>query len=196
MAKTGAGFITLIVEFLHDVGIRRRVDQAVADLTGSTRHFRAAGRYHDRCRLIGEGEEAGVFHGVKITPEIGRFPGPQLVHYFNRFDQHRFTDGKGRPMVAKNMFVKIFAGAYSQEEAPRHHRRRSGRRLGNNGGMNAHRRAGDTGAKPQLLCDLGNAADHAPDKRAVALCTDPGMVMIRNERKRKTHLFCTLGMTH
>src|SRR5205085_805664 len=114
---------------------------------------------------------------------------PEQADQFDGFFDALGTLIVRRPLVAENVLVERFAGADAEKEAARHHRRAGRRRLCDDGRMDAKCRAGHTGSELEVFGDLTDAADDAPDKRALSLLVYPRVEVIRDERKRKARLF-------
>src|SRR3954462_9593141 len=87
------------------------------------------------------------------------------------------------------MLIEIFACAKAKEKTSFHHGGNSSGGLGQDGGMDAHDRAGHAGADVNMLGGESCSAQDSPDKRALSLGADPGVKMIGDDGKGKTYIF-------
>jgi hypothetical protein len=94
------------------------------------------------------------------------------------------------------VLVQLLAGADPEEEAAFHHHLGGRGGLGDDGGVDADRRTRDAGAELQPLRRLRDAADHAPDERALALRVDPGVVVVGDQREREAGLLRRARIAH
>src|SRR3712207_1909913 len=84
----------------------------------------------------------------------------------------------GGPVSSEYVLVEVLAAADAEPEAALHHRRRSGRRLGDDRRVDPDGWAGHAGPEAYPLRGGGDTPDHAPHERALALGVDPGVVVV------------------
>ena len=82
--------------------------------------------------------------------------------------EHLEADVAGGQWLTEHVLVEVLAGSDAEVEAPVEHGGRRGRSLGDDSGMNAKGRAGDSGRDPKP-CRGRDAADGAPHEWALAL---------------------------
>ena len=122
---------------------------------------------------------------------------PELAHDLDRLLEHRDAlVGRG-PADAGDVLVQVLAGADAEEEAAGPHHRRARRRgLRDDRRVDADQRAGDARAEPEALGRLRDAADHAPDERALALRVVPRVEVVGDQAEREAGLLGELRVAH
>lgn len=99
-------------------------------------------------------------------------------------------------MVTEDVFVEVLSRPHAEHKASRQQRGRSRGCLSNNSRVHPDEWARHASAYPQPLSRLGNAADDAPHKGALALLGNPGMIVIREHGKREAGVLSLLGIAH
>src|SRR5215467_8100901 len=99
-----------------------------------------------------------------LSMMIGRLAPPEQADYLYGFAKHLLADVRRRPGIAQNMFVEVFAGSESQEEAVGHHGGNGRGCLGDNRGMQPLDRTGYTGTDPKAGRRACDTSQHRPDK--------------------------------
>jgi hypothetical protein len=175
-------------ERIHDVRVRGEADQAVAEPAGEFGATPAAGSHDDRRGLGRPSVELGVLDGEVGAAVVDLVALEQPTDQRDCFLEHLPAFRCCRPAEAGHMLVQAFPGADAEEEAARHHRRDGRGGVCYHGRVHAQDRRGDAGADPQPSRFPGDAAEHRPHKRAVALVRDPRMVVVGDDRRRETEL--------
>jgi hypothetical protein len=106
---------------------------------------------------------------------------PEQANHLDRFLETGLANLRLGPAVADDVLVEVLAGPHAQEEPSGHERRGGGGGLSNDGGVDAHGRAGDRGADREALGGMGDGAEHGPHEGALTLPVSPGMVMVGDE---------------
>ena len=97
------------------------------------------------------------------------------------------------PAVAEDVFVERFAAADAEVEAALVHDAAGGGGLGDHGGMDADRRAGDAGRHWEAR-RFGERSDHRPYEGAVALLVVPRVVVVGDPERVEARLLRLLGV--
>jgi hypothetical protein len=79
------------------------------------------------------------------------------------------------------VLVQVLPRTDAEEESAWKHRGCGGRRLGDDGRMQANRRARHPGADAEALRRHGNRAEHTPHEGALPLAIDPRMEVVGDQ---------------
>src|SRR5258706_6902763 len=170
-------------EGLHHVRLRGHADQAVGDPSRQVGGLLPGGGEENGRRPSRTAEDPGGFHRKIFSPVAPAAAPPEEPQDLDRLAEHLPAHLDGRPVPPQNMLVQIFPGAEAEKKTVRHHEGARGRGLGDDRRVGAQGGTGDAGPERQAPRRLGNAADHAPDERAVPLAPDPRMDVIGDERE-------------
>src|SRR5205085_9058592 len=96
------------------------------------------------------------------------------------------------PPVAEDVLVEVLSGADAEEEPPRHHARGGCGGLRHERGMDPGRGTGHRGPEAEALRRSCDAADHAPDERALSLSVRPRMEVVGDRAELEAGLLGTL----
>src|SRR2546423_13058155 len=110
--------------------------------------------------------------------------------------QHGAPCRSWRPGVAEEVLVEVLPRPHAKHKAPWQQRGRSCSRLRDDGRMHPDEWARHASAHPQPRSRLGDATDDAPHKGALALLSEPGMIVIREHGKGEAGLLRLLGIAY
>src|SRR5215211_3025151 len=194
LAEAGLVLAGLLGEVVNEIRLRGGTHVAVPDLCRDPDRLGAEGRDVDGRRLVGQGVEAGVLHGVVLAVVALVAALPQQPNHAHRLLHHLQSDIGGWPVISEYVLVEVLAAADAEPEASLEHRRRGGCRLGDDRRVDADGGAGDAGAEAHPLGGGGDPADHRPHERALALLVDPGVVVVRDPGGTESHLLRPPGV--
>src|SRR5438094_244119 len=185
-----------VLEKTHGLLVRLGGDVTVPDLASERARFPSATVDHDWWRLRRPGVDPSIFDGVVPSAVTDGLATPQQSDQADRLFEHLESDVWLRPVLAQDVLIQVFAGSQPQKESSRHHGGGARRRVGDDGGMRPHQWTGDARAKSEARRRFGNAANHAPDERALTLPVRPRMKVVGDERNREADLFGAPGLGH
>src|SRR5262245_24006393 len=94
---------------------------------------------------------------------------PELADHTDRLFKAFLSNFGLGPTLSDDMLVEILASPDAEKEATGHQRRGRGRGLGDDRGMDPHRRTRDSRAQRHPICRLCDSTKHAPDERTLTL---------------------------
>src|SRR5215218_2147635 len=179
---------------IEEVRLRGGADVAVPDASSDLDGLGAEGRDVNGRRLVRQGVEAGVLHGVvlAVVPLVVALP--QEPDYLHRLFHHLQPHVGGRPVIAEYVLVEVLAATDAEPEAALQHRRRGRRGLGDYRGVDAYGGAGDAGAEAYTFGGGGDTPYHTPHERALALLVDPGVVVVGDPGGGEAHFLRPAGV--
>ena len=149
--------------------------------SGELCRVRLRGGDDDRRRLVGQRVDAGLLDRVVLAAVGLVATPPELADRVDRLLEHLEPLVRRRPLRARHVLVEVLAGADAEEEPPAQHHLRRRRRLGDDRRVDPDQRARDRRPEADPLGRRGDAADHAPDERALALLVDPRVEVVGDE---------------
>jgi hypothetical protein len=125
---------------------------------------------------------SGVLHHVVLAVVGDQAALPHLADHRDGLLQHVEPGVHWRPVVAQNVLVQGLPGAHAESEAAAHQLLTGSRGLRDDHRMQAYRPTRHRGLEPQVAGRPGNAANHGPDKRGMALLVEPGVEVVGDPR--------------
>ena len=173
---------------VDELAVWRGADEPVPETRRELGGLGRRGRHDHVDRIARKRVDACVLDAIVLPLEAAGLAAPEQSHDLDGLFEHLEPLAGGGPAVAEDMLVEVLARPHTEEESPRHHVGGRRRRLGHDCGVDPDRRTGDAGPEPQLVRRGGDAADHAPDERALPLPLDPGMEVVGDQCEREAVL--------
>jgi hypothetical protein len=118
-----------------------------------------------------------------------RIAAPESAHDLERLLEHLQPHVGLRPVIAEDVLVQSLSGADPEGEAAVEQDLRGSGGLSYHGGVDADGGAGHGGGNREVDAGAGESADHAPDKRRLALLVVPGVVVVGDPEPVETGPF-------
>jgi hypothetical protein len=162
--------------------VGRRRAEPVTDLRRQVDRLRAEARDEDRRRLVGQVVHACVLDGVVLAMVAALAALPEQPDDLDGLLERLEPDVGLGPAVAEDVLVERLARSDAEREAALVHNTAGGSGLGDDRGVDAHRRAGHAGRHWEAA-RLGERAEDGPHEGAVALLVVPGVVMVGDPQR-------------